>query len=992
MSLSKASVPVVFHGGLDQKTDPKISVPGKFANLNNCIRKKDGRIEKREGLSSIGQPTSTGGERIVGFNDTPVMMGSTGAASYLNSAWATQSGGASYLSSKSFDTAPVFRNRGIQTSVDCASGGGTTMFVFHDRVATRIKYSLVDDTTGSVISTATIADNSVRQDYPRVSYVGGHYVVLYVEFVSGTQQNLKGVTITTAGVVSAASTILTTVVAAAADALLDTCVLGSNVYFAYPNQSKGYTVGYVNSSLALQGSSATTSATSVATGAIAVAANTAKNTVYVVYYDSNTASSVLGRVYTATLSANADFLVDSAARVKALGMCFSTSGNNGYVFFETSAFAPSDTGSAKAAYVQYETVTTTWVGSGTAPAVTAFATFARSVGMYSKPFYYNSMPHCVVAYESALQSAYYLMNTASVMPLSQVALGNGGGIFNRSRAIDTIECVPCSVAVDAAGKYVLGIQDRTRAATASSGFIVSTIAMGIDRLRFDLTSANKRNYAALGKSLYFAGGIPAIWDGLNGCEYGFTTYPENVTMIVSSPGTTSLVAGAHSYRAIYEWTDAQGQVYRSAPSATVSATVGPTDDVFISVPTLRLTGKGSDVRIVIFASAANGSVFYRHVTLANDTTADTISYSPTTEAITTNEILYTTGGTVDNTMMPACTVVRAHRNRLWAGGLEKSQLAYTREYVSGEPAQFSDVLIMPIEEEGGAVTALGSLDDKLLIFKKRHIYYTYGEGPLDSGLQSDYPTPQILSHDVGCSDPNLVVEGPFGVIFKSEKGFYEVNRGLALNYVGKDVEDYNSLTFTGVVLLADRNEVRFLTASGTCLVYNYYYKQWSTFTSTGTYYGGDSAAYINGVFYIHEGVAGLARKEVAGSYGDNGAAYSMTIETSWLSMAGLQGFQRCYSFELLGDLISNHYTQVSFAYDFETTYNETITYDTRQLTTNIYQVEYRPRRQKCDAIKLKIVDSDAIGVTPGASFNMVAVTAVVGRKMGSNRLPATRKA
>ncbi len=109
----------------------------------------------------------------------------------------------------------------------------------------------------------------------------------------------------------------------------------------------------------------------------------------------------------------------------------------------------------------------------------------------------------------------------------------------------------------------------------------------------------------------------------------------------------------------------------------------------------------------------------------------------------------------------------------------------------------------------------------------------------------------------------------------------------------------------------------------------------------------------------------------------------------------------------LGDYLSNHHTQVKMAYDFEVAYSETVyfnvdngldisyygddaTYGDSDVYggsgSSIYQWYLRPRRQKCQSIKLLIKDIDTISTAGSASFNFVGLTMMAGIKNGGPRV------
>jgi hypothetical protein len=94
-------------------------------------------------------------------------------------------------------------------------------------------------------------------------------------------------------------------------------------------------------------------------------------------------------------------------------------------------------------------------------------------------------------------------------------------------------------------------------------------------------------------------------------------------------------------------------------------------------------------------------------------------------------------------------------------------------------------------------------------------------------------------------------------------------------------------------------------------MYDYYYQQWGTFTGvpaiSGTLYQG-LHTYLNS--------NGLIYQENPGVYLDGTEPVLMRFTTSWLNLAGIQGYQRAYFFYLLGKYISPHKLYCTVAFDF----------------------------------------------------------------------------
>src|SRR4029077_14107698 len=78
-------------------------------------------------------------------------------------------------------------------------------------------------------------------------------------------------------------------------------------------------------------------------------------------------------------------------------------------------------------------------------------------------------------------------------------------------------------------------------------------------------------------------------------------------------------------------------------------------------------------------------------------------------------------------------------------------------------------------------------------------------------------------------NPRAMILTPEGVIFHSDQGFWMLTRALSVVYIGASVEAFNGLSFTGAVQIPDTTQIRFSSTSGTCLVYDYFVGEWTTF-------------------------------------------------------------------------------------------------------------------------------------------------------------------
>ncbi len=432
----------------------------------------------------------------------------------------------------------------------------------------------------------------------------------------------------------------------------------------------------------------------------------------------------------------------------------------------------------------------------------------------------------------------------------------------------------------------------------------------------------------------------------------------------------------------------------------------------IVVPTLRLTQKTS-VAIELYRTEDDGEIYYLcsdpvNVTF-NDPTVDTVTINDGLgdADLISRQLLYTTGGVLENTAPPSADVVAVHTasNRVFLGGLEdRNALQYSKIREAGKPVEFNSALRIAIDPIGGPISAITSMDEKLIVFENDAIFYIAGQGPTNTGEQDNFILPERISIEVGCTEPSSLCLTPEGLMFKSRKGIYLLTRSLQLQYIGAPVQEYNHLNITSARTVAQFNQVRFTTSDGECLVYNYFVQKWATFTN----HEGLSAETIENDYYYLR-TDGELFKENQASYSDNGSAISLVLETAWMSLAGLQGFQRAYKMLILGSYKSPHKLLVQAGYDFNeawvqeklidpdaafidaSIYGEDSPYGSGSPyggNGSVYQARFDFKKQKCQSIKLRIQDKLA---DSGEGLSLSGFTLQVGGKVGTAKLPANRK-
>lgn len=584
---------------------------------------------------------------------------------------------------------------------------------------------------------------------------------------------------------------------------------------------------------------------------------------------------------------------------------------------------------------------------------------------------------------------------------------------------------------------------------SSSLFIFSVLSQRATQITTETTGNYQQQEIA--DNLMVNGGNVNMYDGITFSEYGFYTYPEQPILTGGAGGNLTLL-GTYQYVLVWFWVDAQGQRHRSAPSLPATVTLaGANRSVTVEVTFLGMTNKGSTDPVTnapdysygyeIYRTETLGTVFYRVSSFGAGsvgTSAFGVLDTTSDADLIQGEVLYTTGGVVESVQPPPTSSVAQFSNRCFA--LTQDGIYFTTNRVPGFPLRFSDSFVIEVEDRGGPAKALGAIGDKLIIFKPDSIYYTYGEGPNETGAGGSFAEPTILSYDIGCSNPRAIGETSIGLFFVSKKGIYLITPSLEIAYVGEGVEWFTrSFQFDRATVLGSRNEIRFSTSSlevNTILVFDYLSQNWRVLVEPNLNFRfaineardwrGNFVAYsVAEVPVIKEpwstslsGYYALPYLRGATSSGSP-SAYTFRVVTEWFKFSGVQGFQRVYKLFLTLAYAAPHRLGINLYYDYRLdnadTYNflfdanggastlpNIVNYEINEYAVasnfsspsaagKAYQVMLPMPRQKCEAVKIEIYDV-VFGAGPlRNSFSITSMGFELGVKGGVYRIPVDQR-
>ena len=429
----------------------------------------------------------------------------------------------------------------------------------------------------------------------------------------------------------------------------------------------------------------------------------------------------------------------------------------------------------------------------------------------------------------------------------------------------------------------------------------------------------------------------------------------------------------------------------------------------INIPTLRLTYKTANpVKAVIYRWSQAQQEYFQvtsiDMPLLNDTTVDYVSFTDTAadSTILGNALLYTTGGVVEDIGAPASNIMTLWQTRLFLVDAEDRNLIwYSKQVIENTPVEMSDLFTIYVPPTIGAsgstgfITAMGAMDDKLIIFKRDAINYISGTGPDNTGASNNFTDPIFVTSVTGCTNQQSIVNTPMGLLFQSDKGIWILDRSLSTNYIGAPVESLvEGANVLSAILIPGTNQVRFTLDTGITLMYDYYYQQWSSFQGIP---GISSCIYNNLHTYLNS--FGEVFQETPGQYLDGTTPTVMSFTTGWLNLAGFQGYQRLYEFALVGDYISPHTLDIRVAYDFRAPQKQSMVRPTNftgkygsdslygQTTPyggpgSLEQWRIHAKQQKCQVFQITLneVYDSQFGNLMGAGLTLSGINCEVGIK------------
>lgn len=1010
MALQKQPISLNFTRGIDTKTDPYQIPIGTFQSLNNSVFNTAGRLTKRNGYSNITKLPDANQTTLTTLNGNLI---ATGSSLFTFSKDTNQWLNEGTIQPIQLSVQPLVRSSASQVSPDAAvASSGLTCLVFVESGAAY--YQVSDSTTGQQIVNRTALPATATN--PRVFLLVNRFVITFTATVTGTHLQYISIPIARPANASTPADIATGL--PSLEVGYDGYVASNTLFLAW--EGAGNTVKIAKLSQGLVVSSAATIAASNA-DLMTVTTDSTTNRLWVSFWD--TASN---DGYTAAFTYNLTQVVAKTPIIINTEIREITSVATGGVLtiFYENVNSYAFPGGAESDFISTLTVIPPVSGTGVGT-VSSTTVVVRSVGLASKPYLSaEGIIYMLVAYggmdqgdDNSNQPSYFLIDSDGNVYM-RLAYSNGGG-YAASQVLPSITVVDGVYYVPYLITDFLATVNKNTNLPANTNINAIYTQTGVNLALFQLGDTGEF-ISEIAGALHITGGQLWEYDGVKPVEHGFQLWPEDIVAgTVTSGGSIS--AQEYNYVFTYEWTDAAGNLHRSAPSIPVPiTTTGSISQNLLYVPTLRLTYKltPNPVRIVGYRWSTAQQTYYQFTSITNpyinDTTVDYLTITDTSNdsSILGQTLLYTTGGVIENIAAPASIASALFKNRLFLIDAEDPNLLwFSKQVIQNTPVEMSDLLTLFIAPTSGAqgstgpMKALSAMDDKLIMFKRDAIYYLTGVGPDNTGANNDFTDPVFITSTVGCSNPNSIVLIPDGIMFQSDKGIWLLGRDLSTQYIGAPVEAFNNQTVMSATAIPGTNQVRFILGNNVTLMYDYYYRQWGTHSNINAI-----SATIYQSMHTYLNSYGQVFQEAAGVYTDGSVPVLMSLTLGWTNVAGLQGYERFYFANLLGTYVTPFKLLMDLAYDYNPSPIQTVTILPDNFVEpwggeaiwgsggpwggvgNTFSARVFPEKQKCQSfqVTLREVYDSSFQVPAGEGLTLSGISLIVGIKKGYRTQKASR--
>ena len=524
------------------------------------------------------------------------------------------------------------------------------------------------------------------------------------------------------------------------------------------------------------------------------------------------------------------------------------------------------------------------------------------------------------------------------------------------------------------------------------------------------TRSAQRQTAEAGGLLFIAGGNTCTWDGTVLSTASFPDVPQIISVAEDASGSQTAL-GTYKYVAVYEFIDANGNIVRSAPSATNTTTLtGANNRLIPTVSTPRSAkrvGNGITPRVVLYRNVPGDSVFFRvaessDISLLDIAATVAINDGVADATAETREVLYIQSQKpLENVAPGAAQFIAVGRDRLIFGGLQDpNAVKFTQVLFPGEAPDCSTpssaAFTVRLPEPCTGVEAFG---ESYIAFTEDAIYSIPGAGPQRNG-QGEFFPPQPLYADGGCIEWRSIVSCGEGTFFQLDTDkLYILRPGGAVEFIGRPVRDTLASypVINGAALCSATQRVVFACQStagttGVLLVYDLTRQMWAVDTLHAT-----SVTEFDGRLALVPYGEAVPSLEGASAGTGTGALPTLSIRTGSFKLFNGNGWGSILKIALQGTYLGDSTIEGFISYDDGVTWTTMGTFaaTTAALTNPVsgsalvsgdpITAIWTPKRRDVDRFALRFDMTNSTN-TGGSRLHMISLE--VEGQTGITRQPA----
>lgn len=917
-----------FNGSLETKQDVRLSSPPDFDLLRDVQFEELGALQTRPPFGAVmgngaifGGGTLSNCRRLAVVNGELCLFTDTGLYSWNAqlSAWVLRG---THLA-VSVDETPRFATTGDQIDGDRAELNGTIVYAWTE--GTQVFAAAIDKITSSVLVSPTAVSTAVGR--PRLVALATKILL----FTDAGSNNLTVRAIDPAAPGTAIGGAGSTVLASSYSGAYDVERAGTQdlcVGACQRSSPTSYTAFTVTPALSV--ATSTKARTSDSAIAVATIADGTKTQVI----RTNTGSVQGDLLTTSTL---ADVFTNQAIGTGTSPINQTTgafSSTTCSVFWSSHQQSDADPGSS----FQLRTNTVT-----TANVVGTQSVLVRGLGLASRAFLHGSSVYVWAAFASDSTTF------GSGSPLGvRAQLQNTYFLYRSDGSVVSKAVWQLAGGFSASTGHLPGVMTLSGNEYAWAGTVRRRIVLGDDvdhtglaartptEIIFSFDDNAARRSAQLGRTLYLSGGFLQQYDGVALNEVGFHIYPWAFAA-TDAGGGGALSAGTYSWKATLKWQNATSETERSTTATGEQLTLAASHIAALAVIALRVTSKrtsvpnfeiwrtlvnaGDDAPYFLASSQDTTAIGGNNAYIPNVIDSDaalTFSDNMTDAALESKESNPENGSVLESLAPPGAQIIVPTETRLLLTGIAGDPDAwfYSRERGDGEVASFHDSLRVEVPPVGGAITALWADDQLVYIARATAIYAYAGPGSNNAGEGQNYTLVRTISRDVGVVSQEAHAQTPVGRLLKSSKGWYLLDGGGGLRYVGGAVADFDGDTVLAVHTITAKHQVRILT-NNRMIVWDYRglvatsnpdLGRWNEWTISD----GLDACLYNGVYTI---LTASGPRQESASF--TGLTYGQDVELAWLKLSELTGYGKLGEIQLLGEYRSACLVRLRIARDYQ---------------------------------------------------------------------------